>query len=106
MSCGVDHRCSLDPVLLWLWCRPAAAALTQPLARELPCAAGAARKREKKKRNTGGILKHCCLALACLHGLGISYQMSGHVLTGMGGPNGSTGRDLKCVAFLGYMWST
>ena len=21
MSCGVDHRCSSDPTLLWLWCR-------------------------------------------------------------------------------------
>ena len=25
-SCGVGHRCSLDLVLLWLWCRPAAIA--------------------------------------------------------------------------------
>ena len=31
------------PVLLWLWCRPAAAApIIQPLAWELPCAASAA----------------------------------------------------------------
>ena len=22
MSCGVGHRCALDPTLLWLWCRP------------------------------------------------------------------------------------
>ena len=22
MSCGVDRRCGLDLVLLWLWCRP------------------------------------------------------------------------------------
>ena len=21
MSCGVSHRCGLDPALLWLWCR-------------------------------------------------------------------------------------
>ena len=26
MSCGIDPRCSSDLVLLWLWCRPAAAA--------------------------------------------------------------------------------
>ena len=26
MSCGVCHRCGLDPVLLWLWCRAAAVA--------------------------------------------------------------------------------
>ena len=25
-SCGVGCRCGLDPVLLWLWCRLAAAA--------------------------------------------------------------------------------
>ena len=24
MSCGVGRRCSLDPLSLWLWCRPAA----------------------------------------------------------------------------------
>ena len=43
-----------DPVLLWLWCRLAAAALFKPLARELPYAAGAAltrQKRKKKKQN-------------------------------------------------------
>ena len=34
-----------DPELLWLWCRPAAAAPTQLLARELPCAAGVALKK-------------------------------------------------------------
>ena len=27
VSCGVGHRHGLDPVLLWLWCRPAATAL-------------------------------------------------------------------------------
>ena len=32
VSCRGGHRCSLDPELLWLWCRPAAAALIQPLA--------------------------------------------------------------------------
>ena len=26
MSCGVSHRCGLDPALLWLWCRSAAVA--------------------------------------------------------------------------------
>ena len=48
MSCGVGHRHGLDPVLLWLWRRLAAAALIQPLAWELPCAVGAALKRRKK----------------------------------------------------------
>ena len=49
MSCGVDLRHGLDLVLLWLWYRPAAAALIQPLAWEPPYAAGAALKRPKKK---------------------------------------------------------
>ena len=26
MSCGVGRKCGLDPALLWLWCRLAAAA--------------------------------------------------------------------------------
>ena len=43
MSCGVDRRQGSDPVLLW--CRPAAVALIQPLAWELPYAAGAALKK-------------------------------------------------------------
>ena len=37
-------------VLLWLWRRPAAAVPVQPLAWELPYAAGAALKRKKKKK--------------------------------------------------------
>ena len=34
MSCGVGQRCGSDPALLWLWRRPAAVALIQPLAWE------------------------------------------------------------------------
>ena len=48
MSCGVCYRCSLDLALLWLWGRPAAAAPIQPLAREIPHAAGIALKKAKK----------------------------------------------------------
>ena len=44
MSCGSD------PTLLWLWRRPAAAALIQPLAWEPPYAVGAALKSKKKKK--------------------------------------------------------
>ena len=54
VSCGVDCRNGSHPVLLWLWCRPAAAALIQPLAWDLPYAAGAALKSQKKKKN------YCC----------------------------------------------
>ena len=47
-SCGIGHRCNLDPVLLWLCLWPAAAA---PIASDLLCAAGMALKRKKKKKN-------------------------------------------------------
>ena len=50
MSCGVALRRSSDLALLWLWCRPAATALTRPLAWEPPYATGAARKRQKDKK--------------------------------------------------------
>ena len=42
VSCGVGHRCSSDPVLLWLWHRPAATAPIGPLAWEPPYAQGVA----------------------------------------------------------------
>ena len=48
-----------DWVLLWLWHRPAAAALTRPVAWELPYAVGAAlqnKTKKKKKVNLGLIL--------------------------------------------------
>ena len=44
MSCGVGQRCGLEPTLLWLWCRLAAAARIRPLAWELPYATGVALK--------------------------------------------------------------
>ena len=50
MNCGVGHRHSLDPELLWLWCRLAAIAPIRSLAWELPYASGAALKKKKKKR--------------------------------------------------------
>ena len=48
MSCGVGHRCGLDPVLLWLWHKPVATAPVQHLAWESPYAMGAALKKDKK----------------------------------------------------------
>ena len=54
MSCGIGRSCGSDPVLLWLWYRPAATAPIQPLAWELPYVTGVAqkgpRKNKKKKR--------------------------------------------------------
>ena len=49
VSCGVDQRCGLDPMLLLLWWRPAAVAPIGPLAREPPCAMGVALKSKKEK---------------------------------------------------------
>ena len=51
VSCGVRHRCGLDPALLGLWRRPAAVAPIQPLAWELPYAVGVALKSKKQKQN-------------------------------------------------------
>ena len=48
MSCGVGSRCGSDLALLWLWSRPAAAALIPPLAWKLPYAAGTVLKRKKE----------------------------------------------------------
>ena len=50
MSCSVGCRQGLDLALLWVWSRPAAAALILPLAWELLYALGAALKRLKRKR--------------------------------------------------------
>ena len=41
MSCGVGRRLGSNPKLLWLWCRPVAAALILSLAWELSYAEGA-----------------------------------------------------------------
>ena len=49
VSCGVGRRRSSNLVVLWLWCRLAAAAPIRSLAWELPSAAGAALKSKKKK---------------------------------------------------------
>ena len=40
----------MDPALLWLWCRPAAIALIQPLTWELLYASGVALKIQEKKK--------------------------------------------------------
>ena len=47
-ACGVGRRCGSDLVSLWLWCRLAATAPIQHLARELPYAAGTAPPPKKK----------------------------------------------------------
>ena len=48
MSYGVGCRRGSDSALLWLWCRPAAAAPNGPLAWEFPYAEGMALKSKKQ----------------------------------------------------------
>ena len=50
MSCVVGHTCGSDPMLLWLWHRPATTALIIPLAWEPLYAMGEALKRQKIRR--------------------------------------------------------
>ena len=50
VSCGEGSGHNLDPTWLWLWCRPAIAALIRPLNWELPYATGMALKSQKKKK--------------------------------------------------------
>ena len=49
MSCGVGCKLSLDPALLWLWCKLAAVAPIRPLAWETPYATSETLKSKKKK---------------------------------------------------------
>ena len=49
MSCGIGCRCGLDLALLWLWHRPAAAALIGPVAWEPLYAVDVALKKDEKK---------------------------------------------------------
>ena len=51
MSSGVSHRHDSDLMLLWLWHRPTATALIQPLAWEPPYATEVALKSENKQIN-------------------------------------------------------
>ena len=50
MSCGVGCRCGSDPLLLRLWCRPAAVAPIRPLDWDFPCAVSVALKSKKERK--------------------------------------------------------
>ena len=50
MSCGVGCRRSSDPMLLWLWHRPEATALTRPLVWEPPYTAGSGPRKGKRTK--------------------------------------------------------
>ena len=56
-SCGVGRRRSLDPTLLWLWCRPAVTAPIQPLAWDPPYAMGVALEKAKRQKKNHLIKK-------------------------------------------------
>ena len=59
---GCKH--GLDPVLLWLWRKPADVALIRLLAWELPCAHewGPKKDREKKRMRTPILNVYCVFA--------------------------------------------
>ena len=52
MRCGIGHKCSSDPALLWR--RPAATPPIRPLAWQPPYAAGVAQKEKRKKKRHFG----------------------------------------------------
>ena len=87
MSCAVGCRCDSDLVLLWLWCRPAAIALIRPLAWELPYAAGAALKSNKRKKERR---KERCWAVSCIDGVGLSDTGLGGLCLPMASPSPPT----------------
>ena len=64
-GCGVGHRCGLDLVLLWLWCRPAAAVLIWPLAWEPPYAAPAALKSKQQNKTNKRTNKKSSGKISC-----------------------------------------
>ena len=67
MSCGTDRRHGSDPVLLRLWCRPAAVVLIRPLAWKLPYAVAMTRKKEKEKEKQAKyILSASCAPVTVL----------------------------------------
>ena len=71
MSWGVGYRCGSDPVLLWLWHRPAATAPIRLLAWEPPYATGVApekAKRPKKKKKISLVFRPHLLSLIKSYG--------------------------------------
>ena len=73
-SCGVGCRRGSDPVLLWLWRRPAAISPIGPLAWELPYAGGVALKRHTHTRIVE--TKDCFFCLFVFYSCTCSIWMS------------------------------
>ena len=55
MSCGVGCKCSLDPALLWLWCRPAATVPLRPPAQRISTRHKCGPKRQKQQQKNSGL---------------------------------------------------
>ena len=80
VSCDVSHRRNSDPELLWLRCRPVAAAPIRPLAWEPPYAMGVALKIQKviiiKNTLNTPITQTCCHPVSCPFS-GIHFSSTG-----------------------------
>ena len=103
MSCSVGRRHGSE--LLWLWRRPAAAALIHPLAWEPPYASGATlkSKKQKTKPNKPGncfweenILSHFSARSCCFL---MGQRSTGHLPSRGGGGGGR--REPSCTFFTG-----
>ena len=83
----VGRRCGLDPMLLWLWCRPSSCTLIWPLAWELPYTTGTALKRLKKKKNPPAVAQVTAevqvqsLAQECPYAAGVAIRKKKKKLT-------------------------
>ena len=75
MSCGVGHRRSSDPALLWLWGRPEGTALIQPLVWEIPYAIGMAIKKTHTQKFLRIILGDVLSALSWFCGTKLSAKL-------------------------------
>ena len=76
VSCGVDHRYSLDPVLLWLWHRPVAVAPIQPpsLGSSISYRCGP----EKKKKNLNEIEFPTVFGRSLYRSIEVVWHHKGH----------------------------
>ena len=80
MSCCVGCRCGSDPVLLWLWHRPAATVLIGPLAWEHPYAAGSALKDKRPKKIKSKKVQQMCSSNILTISLGVLVFLLGSFL--------------------------
>ena len=85
MTYGVHRRCGSDPSLLWLWCRPTAAAPIQPQSWELPYTTSVGlksqkkkkkKKKERKKEKEPNLMSHSCTKyLDCMYKIKVNQSI-------------------------------